>query len=174
VNKIYRVAKDAEGNIETRDTPNPVTCDYPVPYLTVDYGSFSTSPTTCKILSDLKALNSSLIDNLCKQQYLTLHSGEVLPDNLEQTLGRFMYRHSHQCKALLEKQCAEECNSFVRKQRKREIDNLTRLMLREVDLIGQIQVLVKELCHNQKLVEGDQPEYVSDEEADDQLAPPSP
>lgn len=152
---VFRVANNAEGQVEARDIRGAVTCDYPVPYLMVDYNLFSEGSNTCAIVEFLAKANASLIDALCRTEYVALHQAEVYPDILENTLTKFMERHSHLIKSLLDAQIQGlACDdAFVRRQRKSEIDTLVRLMMREADLIASVKTTLDELIYVQKAVE---------------------
>lgn len=155
VNLVYRVASNSAGHIEARDVRGAVTCDYPVPYFLIDHTVFAEATHTCAIVESLAAANASLIDNLCRMQYVTLHAAECQPDRLDSTLGGFMGSHSHLIRRLLEAQLSgESCDdAFLRRQRKTEIDKLVRLMMREAELVGELKRVVDELLYVQGAVE---------------------
>lgn len=152
---VYRVATNAEGQIEARDVRGAVTCDYPVPYLLIDQEVFSEGVQTCAIVDSLTQANVALIDSLCRLQYVPLHAAESQPDTLDATLGEFMGKHSNLVRALLEAQLrSDQCDdAFVRRQRKVEIDTLVRLMMREVELIAQLKRVIEELVYVQAAVQ---------------------
>ncbi len=162
INSVYRVAADAEGHIEAREVRGVVTCDYPVPYLLVDEEVFSAGTNTTAIVESLTQANAQLIDTLCKLEYVTLHEGEDYPGDLEALLGGFMSNHSHRVKGLLDAQLTgagsvdarSVCDdAFVRRQRKTEIDNLVRLMMREVELMEELKHTLEELSYVAKMVQ---------------------
>lgn len=144
----FRVATDAEGSIAMRDEPGALTCDYPVPYFLIDYCVFAEGAETCSLIQSVTKANASLIDTLCRMEYKrSLHPGlSKLPDALETTLTQFMGSHSNTMRCLLEKQLQEPCDdAFTRRKRKTAIDNLARLMMREVELVGEIKKKIEDL-----------------------------
>ncbi len=91
---IFRVAVNQAGEIEARESPGAATCDYPVPYLLVDYAVFAEGSHSVAIVE----------------------------------------------------------SAFVRRQRKNEIDTLVRLMMREVELVGELKKTIDELVAVQALL----------------------
>lgn len=155
ISSVYRVAADSEGNIDERDVRGAVTCDYPVPYLLVDQEVFAEGINTCSIVESLPHANAALIDTLCRLEYGTLHGAEIFPDKLATTLEEFMGQHSNVIRGLLEAQLGgSKCDdAFVRRQRKSEIDTMVRLMMREVELVGDLKRTIEELQYVQSALE---------------------
>lgn len=154
--KTFRIASDASGGIEIRNNVGFSTSDYPAPYLLISESIFSSSEETAfSIMESLTQINTSLIDSLCHLQYSMLHEAEKFPDVLDDTLNSFMGKHSHKIRGLLETQTnGVQCDDpFILRQRKAEIDLMTRLMMREVDLVTQISNLLDDLIDVQKIVD---------------------
>lgn len=148
-NKIYRVASDSEGDVEATASTSVAREEYPVPYILVSQDNI------CKVVENLIPINASLIDSLCRLEYHTLHEAETFPEDLNTTLGGFMSRHSHTIRGLLETQVrGSECDDpFILRQRKFEIDQLVRLMMKEIDLITQLSKLLENLIQVQNAVD---------------------
>ncbi len=182
-NSVYRVATDREGHIEAREVRGSVTCDYPVPYFLVDETVFEEGTHNLEIIESLTQANTALIEALCRVEYVSLHAARTFPDDIESTLNYFMGNHSHLTQRLLEEQNRGSgkmsgltpCDdAFVRRQRKGEIDTLVRLMMREVELIGNLKETLEELQYIQKAVRkcpASGAKDIHDEEDDDCIDP---
>lgn len=145
---VYRVANDKEGNIEARETKDAQTCDYPVPYILVDETALD-----CSLVEKIGAMNVNLIDSLCRSEYAYLHEAEQYPDDLDDLLKTFMGNHSHKIKGMLDAQLDKTCDdAFLRRNRKKDIDTLVRLMMREIELVGEIKKNLEELALVNKAV----------------------
>lgn len=150
---VYRVATDREGHIEARENPGAMPCDYPVPYLLVNESMFAEGSEACGIVDLMGGANVSLVDSLCRLEYSYLHDAEQYPDELDESLQSFMGNHSHLVKGMLDKQLDCSCDdAFVRRERKKDIDTMVRLMMREIELIGQIKKNLEELAMINKAV----------------------